>query len=217
MRDRRRVGEPGEGPARSFRDRRVEAGKAAQVELVDDERLGATRLNPGSPAGGAPAIAFGANGPLSSPNCEHRGVKAERPVEPPGVGIGQQFGGVEAGAARRIVRVPRRGSRSARPRRSRARGRAGRRSRRGPSAREGPRGRPRRRRATRFRRWAGRAPLRGLAAQRRRRGPLEASLTRAVLARVAIERGVALRRTAPGDVRPHPVELQAPRSSPDRG
>ena len=31
-------------------------------------------------------------------------MEAERPVEPPGVGIGQQLGGVEAGAARRVVR-----------------------------------------------------------------------------------------------------------------
>jgi hypothetical protein len=41
----------------------------------------AMRLNPGSPAGGAPAMAFGANGPLSSPKLEHRRVQAERPVE----------------------------------------------------------------------------------------------------------------------------------------
>ena len=44
MLDRSGMSEPREGPARGFGDRWVEPRKAAQVELVDDQRLGRDAL-----------------------------------------------------------------------------------------------------------------------------------------------------------------------------
>ena len=104
MRHRRRVGEPGEGPALSLGDRRVEPGEAAQVELVDDERLGSDALEPRFARRRRAGDGLRRERPAVVAEREHRRVQAERPVEPPGVRIGQQLGGVEAGAARRIVR-----------------------------------------------------------------------------------------------------------------
>ena len=66
---------------------------------------GAIRLRPGSPAGGAPAIALGACGPAVLAEREHRRVEAERAVERVGVGVGEQLRRVEAMAARRVERT----------------------------------------------------------------------------------------------------------------
>ena len=46
MLDRRWMGEAREGPARSFRDRRVEPREPAQVELVDDQSIRRDALVP---------------------------------------------------------------------------------------------------------------------------------------------------------------------------
>ena len=104
VRDRGGMGEAGESSAHSFGNCRIEAGEAAQVELVDDERLGrdpfVTRLAGGRRAGdrlGRVRAAVFAEG-------EHRGVETERPVEGVGVWVGEQLGGVEAMAPRRIER-----------------------------------------------------------------------------------------------------------------
>ena len=104
MRDRGGMGEAGERPAQRLGDRRIEPGEAAQVELVDDERLGrdplAARLARGRRAGDR----LGREGAAVLAEGEHRGVEAERPVEGVGVGVGEQLRGVEAMAARRIER-----------------------------------------------------------------------------------------------------------------
>ena len=96
------MGEPGERSALSLRDRWVEAGEAAQVEFVDDERLGCDALEPRFAHGRRAGDGLRREWPAVISECEHRRVKAERPVEPPRVGIGQELRGVEAGAARRI-------------------------------------------------------------------------------------------------------------------
>ena len=74
MLNRRRMSEAREGPARGFGDRRVEPREAAQVELVDDQRLRRdalmSRLSRGRRS---PAIAFGVCGPVSSPNLNIEG------------------------------------------------------------------------------------------------------------------------------------------------
>ena len=74
MRDRRGMREPGEGSARGFGDGRVEAGKAAQVELVNDERFGrdalVARLARGRRARRSPSACAA---PLSSPNANIEG------------------------------------------------------------------------------------------------------------------------------------------------
>ena len=103
MRDRRGMGEPGEGCARSLGDRRVEAGEAAQVELVDDKRVRRDAPEAGLARRRRAGDRLRRERPAVVAELEHRRMQAERPVEPPGVRIGQQFGGVEAGAARRVV------------------------------------------------------------------------------------------------------------------
>ena len=101
--DRRWMSEPGEGPARGFGNRQVEPREAAQVELVDDQRLGRDAL-----------MSRLSRGRLSSnrlrrvragvlPKLEHRGMELERLVKPPGVRIGQQFGWVKTKSPLRIV------------------------------------------------------------------------------------------------------------------
>ena len=104
MRDRRRMGEPGERPSLSLGDRRVEAGKATQVELVDDERFRRDALESRLARRRRPGDGLWRKRPAVVAELEHRRVEAERPVEPPGVRIGQELRGVEAGAARRVVR-----------------------------------------------------------------------------------------------------------------
>ena len=66
---------------------------------------GAMRLWPGSPAGGAPGDRLGRVRPRVLAEREHRGMEAERPVEPPGVRIGEQFRRVEAASPLRLIRA----------------------------------------------------------------------------------------------------------------
>ncbi len=103
MVDRSRMRQSGESSARAVRDRRVQARKAAQVEFVYDERF---RRHPPTPRlAGRRRAGDGLGRIRAAVDAErkHRGAKAERPVERPGVGVGQQFGGVEASASPRIV------------------------------------------------------------------------------------------------------------------
>ena len=104
MRDRSGMREAGEGSARGFGDGGVEAGKAAQVELVDDERLGRDALVAGLARGRRPGDRLGRMWPRVLAEREHRGMEAEGLVETPGVRIGEQFGRVEAASALRIIR-----------------------------------------------------------------------------------------------------------------
>ena len=210
MRDRRGMGEPGEGCARSLGDRRVEAGEAAQVELVDDKRLRRDAPAAGLARRRRAGDRLRRERPAVVAELEHRGMEAERPVEAPGVRIGQQFGGVEAGAARWIVwAIDAKAVARARPEAGRE------------PAQDAVRVTGHRRakdlaiavvEAQRRAFGVGQDErgLEPLRAERRRRGPLECrSFGRP--GESAIERGVSLRRTAPGDVRAHAVELEAPR------
>ena len=104
MRDRCGMRQSGEGRARAFGDRRIEARKAAQVELVDDERLRRDALAARLALGRRARDGLRRKGTAVVAEREHRRMKAKRPVEAPGVRVGQQFGGVEARAARRIIR-----------------------------------------------------------------------------------------------------------------
>ena len=188
----------------------IQARKAAQVELVDDERFDGDPLAAGLArrrrrAGDgfwrvrAAVLAIG----------EHRGMQAERAVEAPGVRVGEQLGGVESQPPRRIVRAL--DPKSV----ARCRAKSGRKATKdaacvaGHRRRGRPRGRRRKCRAKRPRRGAGRAPLRAHAARRPRRGRHPHRSCGRARDR-AIERGVALRRPAPGDVRAHAVEPETP-------
>ena len=104
MRDRCGMRESREGCARAFRDRRVEARKAAQVELIDDERLRRDALAARLALGRRARDGLRREGTAVVAEREHRRMEAKRPVEAPGVRVGQQFGGVEAGPARRVIR-----------------------------------------------------------------------------------------------------------------
>ena len=209
MFNRGRMRESCESPARGFGDRRVEPRKAAQVEFVDDERLGRDALMSRLPRRRRSRNRLWRVRAGVLAEREHRRMDAERPVETatrkdrPAVWTGRN----EVPASDH--RDPARESRIAPQRRPQARCHAGRRQRHAPSAREQSRDRRRRRIATRPRRWAARAPLRGRALRRRRRerlsgrsfgGPDD----------LAIKRCVSLRRAAPGDVRPHAVESEPP-------
>ena len=103
MRDRRGMREPRKGSARGFGDRRVEAGKAAQVELVDDQRLGRDALVAGLAWGRRARDRFRRVGAGVLAEREHRGMEAERSVETPSVRIGEQFGRVEAASSLRFI------------------------------------------------------------------------------------------------------------------
>ena len=105
MRDRGGMREPREGSARGLGDRWIEAGEPAQVELVDDERLGRDALVARLPRRRRPGDRLGHVWPRVLAECEHRGMEAERPVEPPGVGIGEQFRRVEAASPLRLIRA----------------------------------------------------------------------------------------------------------------
>src|SRR5208337_4000694 len=95
----------GEGSTRAFGHSRVQAGEAAQVEFVNDERLGRDAL-PAWLARRRRArnrlrrvrTAIFAEG-------EHRGMEAERTVERVGVGVRKQLRCVEAMSAPRAIGI----------------------------------------------------------------------------------------------------------------
>src|SRR5580700_617534 len=103
MFDRSGMSKACEGPARGFGDCRVKPREAAQVELVDDQRLRRYALMSrlARRRFSRDRLRRVAAGVLTE--LEHRGVELERPVETPGVGIGQQFGRVKTQSPFRIV------------------------------------------------------------------------------------------------------------------
>src|SRR5580692_12424856 len=103
MFDRRRMREARERPARGFGDCRVKSRETAQVELVDDQRLRRYALMSrlARRRFSRDRLRRVAAGVLTE--LEHRGVELERPVETPGVRIGQQFGVIETKTPFRIV------------------------------------------------------------------------------------------------------------------
>ena len=103
MRDRGGMGQSGEGSARAFGDRGIEAREAAQVELVDDERFGSDPLAAGLARRRRAGDGLRRMGAAVLAEGEHRGMQTERAVEAPCIGVGEQLGGVEAPPARRIV------------------------------------------------------------------------------------------------------------------
>ena len=100
--DRSRISQSREGSARAFGDCRVQARKAAQVELVDDEQIRRDTLAARLACGRRARDGFRRVGAAVVAEREHRGMQAERPVEGPGVGVGKQFGRVEASPATRV-------------------------------------------------------------------------------------------------------------------
>ncbi len=105
MRDRGGMRESGEGSARSFGDRWVESGKAAQVELVDDERLGRDALSARLSGWRRSRDRLGHVRRRVLAEGEHRRMETERTVETPGVRIRQQFRRVEAASPLRLIRA----------------------------------------------------------------------------------------------------------------
>ena len=100
--DRSRISQSGEGSARAFRDRRVQPRKAAQIELIYDERIRRHALAARLACRRRARDGFRRVGAAIVAESEHRGMQAQRPVEGPGVRVGKQFGRVEAGPATRI-------------------------------------------------------------------------------------------------------------------
>ena len=105
MGDRGRMGESGECSPRALRNRGIEARKTAQVEFVDDQRLGGDPLASRFAAGRGAGDRFGRVRSAVFAMFEHRGMQAERTVEAEGVGVSQQFGSVEPAPSRRIIRA----------------------------------------------------------------------------------------------------------------
>ena len=74
MGDRSGMGEAREGSARGFGDGGIEAGKAAQVKLVDDERLGRDALaGPARPSAALRRSPWACAGRVSSPKANIEG------------------------------------------------------------------------------------------------------------------------------------------------
>src|SRR5580700_3777034 len=107
MFDRSGMSKACEGPARGFGDCRVKPRETAQVELVDDQRLRRDALMSRLAGRRFSRDRLRRVAAAVLTELEHRGVELERPVETPGVGIGQQFGRVETKTPLRIVGTPR--------------------------------------------------------------------------------------------------------------
>src|ERR1700722_1366346 len=103
--DRSGMSKACEGPPRGFGDRGAETREAAQVELVDDQRFWRDVLMSGLSRGRLSSNRLRRMRAGVLTELEHRGVELERPVEAPGVRIGEQFGRVERGSSLRIVRA----------------------------------------------------------------------------------------------------------------
>ncbi len=106
MFDRRWMREARERPARGFGDRRVKPREAAQVELVDDQRLWrdalVSRLTCGRRSRDRLRRVRG-RCPRRTRTSKDGGWNGRS--KPPGVRIGQQFGRVEAEPPLRIIRT----------------------------------------------------------------------------------------------------------------
>ena len=64
-----------------------------------------TRWRPGSPGVGRERDRFGRERAAVDAEGEHRGVEAKRPIEGDRIGVGEQLGDVEAGAAQGVERA----------------------------------------------------------------------------------------------------------------
>ena len=102
MGDRSGVREPGEGSAQLFRNGSIEPRKAPQIELIDDERLRGEALSPGFAGRRRAGDRLRRMWTAVLAEGEHRGMQPERPVERPGIRVGQQLGRVEALTAGRV-------------------------------------------------------------------------------------------------------------------
>ncbi len=103
MRDRRGMRERREGSTLRLGDRRVKPREAAQVELVDDERLCSDALMSRLASRRRSCDRLRRVAARVLPKRKHRRVEAERPIETPSVRIGQQFGRIKTESPLRIV------------------------------------------------------------------------------------------------------------------
>src|SRR5580700_5475529 len=103
MFDRSGMSKACEGPARGFGDCRVKPRETAQVELVDDQRLRRYALMSRLARRRFSRDRLRRVAAAVLAKRKHRRMEAERPVETPGVRIGQQFGVVETKASLRII------------------------------------------------------------------------------------------------------------------
>ena len=103
--DRSRMRQSCEGRARALWNCQVQTREAAQIEFVDDERFLSDALPPGVACRRRPRDRFRRVRAAVVAERKHRAMQPEWPVERPCVRVGQQFGSVELGPARRIVRA----------------------------------------------------------------------------------------------------------------